>query len=111
MVKTKDDINTIAMEVILNAGNGGELIDKALEEISKFNFNRADDLIDEATKDIIKAHNAQTSIIQNQVSGNDVEYSLLFIHAQDTLMTIKSRLTMFKGLEPIIKNLYEGSKK
>lgn len=108
---SKKDINSVAMEVILEAGNGGDLINKALLEFSKFDFAKADDLLNEASQNIIKAHNAQTEMIQSQASGTNVEYSLLFIHAQDTLMTIKSKLDLVKGIEPTIRNLWERERK
>lgn len=111
MKKEEKDINTVSMEVILNASNGDKYVDKALNEISKFNFDNADTLLVMAKKSIIKAHNAQTAIIQCQASGQDVEYSLLFIHAQDTLMTTKSKLNIVEGLEPILRILWERGKR
>ena len=58
-----------------------------------------------------KAHNAQTSVIQSQVSGENVEYSLLFIHAQDTLMTITTELRMTKKMMPIFQILINKEEK
>ena len=48
---------------------------------------------------------AQTEVIQGQVSGEDVEYSLLFIHAQDTIMTINSELRIISKLLPLFENM------
>ena len=39
----------------------------------------------------------RTEVIQSQVGGENMEYSLLFIHAQDTLMTINTELRMAKS--------------
>ena len=75
----KRDINMVAMEVIMNAGDGRDKIDEA--------------------------HNAQTEVIQSQVSGESMEYSLLFVHAQDTVMTITTELRMTQKLLPIVKML------
>ena len=37
--------------------------------------------------------------------GEEVEYSLLFTHAQDTLMTISAELHMVKKMMPIVRAL------
>jgi len=101
------DINSIAMSVILNAGDGRVKIDQALEKMAIFEFDKAEVLLAEAEKYIVKAHNAQTEVIQSQVSGEDMEYSLLFIHSQDTVMTITTELRMAQKMLPIFKALRE----
>ena len=104
MIENKD-INSVAMSVILNAGNGRICVDNALERMSKLDFEEAEKLLNDAENEILKAHIAQTEMIQGQVAGANVEYSLLFIHAQDTVMTINTELRMAKNLMPIFKTL------
>lgn len=101
------DINSIAMEVIMDAGDGREKIDLALDEMAKGDFAQAEALLTEAEKYILSAHNAQTEVIQGQVSGENTEYSLLFVHAQDTIMTITTELRMAQKMMPIFKMLFE----
>ena len=99
----KRDINMVAMEVIMNAGDGRDKIDEALAAMGK--LDEVDKLLEEAEALIVKAHNAQTEVIQSQVSGESMEYSLLFVHAQDTVMTITTELRMTQKLLPIVKML------
>ena len=40
----------------------------------------------------------QTDAIQGETRGDEAEYSLLFAHAQDTLMTIYSEINIAKQL-------------
>ena len=47
---------------------------------------------------------------RGQVSGEETEYSLLFIHAQDTIMTINTELRMAQKMMPVFKALYEMNK-
>ena len=68
-------------------------------------LDEVDKLLEEAEALIVKAHNAQTEVIQSQVSGESMEYSLLFVHAQDTVMTITTELRMTQKLLPIVKML------
>lgn len=104
-MEEQKDINEVAMTVILNAGNGRAKIDEALECIASKQYEKAKALLEDAEKDVVKAHIAQTQMIQNQVSGNQVEYSLLFIHAQDTIMTINTELRLTTKFLKIIENL------
>ena len=98
----KRDINMVAMEVIMNAGDGRDKIDEALAAMAE---GKLDEVLEEAEALIVKAHNAQTEVIQSQVSGESMEYSLLFVHAQDTVMTITTELRMTQKLLPIVKML------
>lgn len=100
----------IAMDVIMNAGDGRVKVDAALAALANVDLTQAETLLLEAEELIVKAHNAQTEVIQDQVSGEDTEYSLLFIHAQDTLMTITTELRMTQKLLPIIKMLLHRQK-
>ena len=75
----KRDINMVAMEVIMNAGDGRDKIDEALAAMAEGKLDEVDKLLEEAEALIVKAHNAQTEVIQSQVSGESMEYSLLFV--------------------------------
>ena len=72
----KRDINMVAMEVIMNAGDGRDKIDEALAAMAEGKLDEVDKLLEEAEALIVKAHNAQTEVIQSQVSGESMEYSL-----------------------------------
>ena len=98
------------MEVIMNAGDGRDKVDEALAAMAEGRLEQADALLREAEQLIAKAHNAQTEVVQSQVSGEDTEYSLLFVHAQDTVMTITTELRMAQKLLPIVKMLLDKQK-
>lgn len=99
------DINQVAMEVILNAGDGRADIELALTSCAAFDFDGAETHLKDAEAKILRAHNAQTETIQAQAAGEDVEYSLLFTHAQDTLMTISAELHLAQRLLPVFRAL------
>lgn len=99
----QNELLTVAMQIILNAGNARNYAGDALEAAKKFNFTEADTLLEKAEESITLAHKAQTDVIQKEASGYGYEPSLLFAHAQDTLMTIKSELILSKQLIDILK--------
>lgn len=93
-----------AMQIILHAGNARLQCKKALECISNNDFENAKVLMKEAQNDITKAHQLQTDAIQDETRGEKKEYSLLFAHAQDTLMTIYSELNIAKQMIAIFES-------
>lgn len=103
MDNQQNELVTVAMQIILHAGDARILAKQALTDAKKFDFVQAEQKIKEADDAIVQAHKSQTDIIQDEMSGEHYEYSLLFAHAQDTLMTIMSELNMTKEMIDILK--------
>lgn len=91
------------MEIILNAGDARELISKALDAVGDFDYDLADKNMKEAKAKLVVAHRLQTAKIQEEAEGKKVEYSVLFTHAQDTLMTINSEYHLVDHLIKVFK--------
>lgn len=87
-----------AMEMIMNAGDARLYVKHALDAVEVFDFPEAKAQMALAKENWVKAHHAQTDIIQNEAAGNAYEYSILFTHAQDTLMTINSEMILAEQL-------------
>lgn len=101
-----DQLIEIAMEIILLAGDSRTMIQKALIEIQKRDFINAINFLDEAEKLINQAHIKQTDIIQKTVRGESINFNLIFIHAQDTLMTINSEYIIANQLVTLFESFY-----
>ncbi len=95
----------VSMNIILNAGDARNAAFKAIECAKKKDFDEAEKQIAAAEDAIREAHQAQTEVIQNEMSGENYELCILFIHAQDTLMTIKSELSMAKEIIDLYKTV------
>lgn len=87
-----------AMQIILHAGDARVNNDLALKALAEFNIVKAKEEHSKAQENITKAHRIQTDAIQDETRGISSEYSLLFAHAQDTLMTINSEILVTKRL-------------
>ena len=74
-----------------------------LEAIESYDFALAEVEIKQANEEIVQAHRIQTDAITAETSGEDGEYSVLFAHAQDTLMTIYSEINIAKRMLAIFK--------
>lgn len=107
-----EEVVKASMDIILAAGDARVACKQALNAIEEADFMVAAEHIKEAQTLITKAHRIQTDAIQGETRGEKQDYSLLFAHAQDTLMTIyseiniaKQMLKIFKAYDARIKNL------
>ncbi len=81
------DMELIVFEIISNGGNAKALVYEAIEASENGNFKEARDLLNEADTFLNKAHQVQTDLIQKEAAGERNEVTVLFVHAQDHLMT------------------------
>lgn len=93
-----------SMQIILHAGDARVACKQCLDAIACFDFVQAEEKLKEAQSKITEAHKVQTDAIQDETRGEKSEYSLLFAHAQDTLMTIYSEINIAKQLISIFKS-------
>lgn len=101
----EDELNLVAMNIIIHAGDARNKANEAMNLAKKFEFNNAYKSMEDAEKLINKAHVSQTEVIQEFAGGKEFPANFLFIHAQDTLMTIKSELHMFIELINVLEKL------
>jgi PTS system cellobiose-specific IIA component len=106
-VVTSDEMNSIALKIIMQAGDARLSVSEALKASAEGNFAEVDKKLDEAKRQLAAAHSMQTEIVQSEGEGNKHEHTLLFIHAQDTLMTIYSEMNMVRQLKAIFQR-YEN---
>ena len=95
-----------AMSIILHAGDARVSCKEALDAIAEADLTLAEEKLKDAQRKITEAHKVQTDAIQGETRGEETQYSLLFAHAQDTLMTIYSEINIAKQLLKIF-NAYE----
>ncbi len=101
----RDELNFAAMQIILHAGDAKMKIESALDEVNNLRFEKAFSLLDDAEKDILEAHQSQTKIIQDEAGGKEYPNSLLFNHAQDTMMIAMNDLAMAKKMIRIFESV------
>lgn len=105
----ENELIPIAMQIIIHAGDARNLLVDAMKMAKIFDFSAAEKKLFEAEK-IVLAHKAQTEVIQKEANGHYYEIFLLFVHAQDTLMTINSEVKMTKEMIDILRIVERGQK-
>lgn len=81
------DIEIVAMELVGNAGESKSLAFEALKEAKSGNYDTAHEMLRDAKKRMLRAHEIQTELICKEADGESIELGLLMVHAQDHLMT------------------------
>ena len=99
------NIITHAMSIIMDAGDARMDCVRALEALKQWNFTDAENFLKTAKEKIVSAHVKQTQVIQLESSGEIPDYSILFTHAQDTLMTVDSEIELVEHLMELYKNI------
>lgn len=89
-----DKLNEVAMQVILHAGDARAYCSAAMEALYMDDLETFRKKMELTRQEITIAHNLQTETIQNTIECDEQPVTLLFIHAQDTLMTIHSEISM-----------------
>lgn len=99
---------TVIFEIILHAGNARAEAYQALTAAKAGDFAAAAGYLGRAEEEIGVAHRAQAGVIQREAAGERQEVSVLFVHAQDHLMTAmaeKNLIAHMVEMERTIRDL------
>lgn len=75
-----------AMSLIAGAGDSKSYSLEAIAHAREFNFKAAHECLEMAKSSMAEAHDIQTEIIREEMSGRSSEVSLIMVHAQDHMM-------------------------
>jgi PTS system cellobiose-specific IIA component len=104
-------METVIFEIILHAGNARAEAYSALGAAKTGDFPKAADHLRMAEEEVGIAHRSQTDIIQREAEGEKAEMSLLFVHAQDHLMTAIAEISLIENMVDMQKTIHELSSK
>lgn len=102
-----DKMEQIIFEIISFGGNAKGLSYEAIAASEKGDFEKATELLKEADENLVQAHQIQTNLIQAEARGEKHEVSVLFVHAQDHLMTAMEVRTLADNFIKLNKRLYQ----
>ena len=89
-----------AMKIILHAGDAREKTMDALKALDTFDIENAKELLKQANE-----------ALQAESRGEELEYSILFSHAQDTCMCASSELNVAMHLVDLFEVIDKRFKK
>ena len=101
--KVMEELEMAIMNIIINAGDCKNHCYMALGMVNEGKYDEAEEEIKLANDALAKAHDSQTAMIQKEASGDKIELSLLFVHAQDHLMTAISEKNLIEQIMELRK--------
>lgn len=88
----------IVMDIIISAGEAKGYAYEALSKAKEGKFDEVDALFEKAEEALGRAHDVQTSLLTREANGDKINVSILFVHAQDHLMTCMSEKNLIKEI-------------
>ncbi len=106
----KYDFPSVSMKIIMSSGNARTIVNEALEALLTYDLVTAKRRLEEAKDCVKEAHRAQTKVMQtlamDEFNGEEKTIlPMLFVHAQDTIMTIMSEVNIFEQMLKIYEKL------
>lgn len=107
---SENNIEQIVFEIISFGGNAKGLAYEAIAAAEAGDFEKAKTLLMESDENLVKAHQIQTNIIQAEAGGKHYTVSVLFVHAQDHLMSALEVRTLADNFIAILARLHKLEK-
>lgn len=104
------EMETAIMNIIINAGDCKNHAYMALNKVNEGKYDEADEEMILANEALSKAHNGQTTFLNKEANGEKIDMSVLFVHAQDHLMTAiteKNLIEQIVELRKVVNTLSE----
>ena len=99
----RDEVQLLGFEIVAYAGDARSKLLEALNAAKDSEFDKAEQLVEEANECIANAHKAQTNLLAQEAKGEDIAYSITMIHGQDHLMTTLLLKDLMKHLIELYK--------
>lgn len=84
---TKKELQMIGFEIVAYSGDARSELLKLLREVREGNLVNLDSVLQDVDHNLNLAHQAQTKILQQEATGENLDLGFIFIHGQDHLMT------------------------
>lgn len=82
-----EELQKAAFEMIAIIGEAKSLFYEAINHARNNQIKNAKECIEKGNKVLNKAHQHHFKFIQKEASGESLSYSILFMHAEDQLLT------------------------
>lgn len=81
-----EGLELICFQIISNAGDAKSSLFEAIELAKASQYEEAYKKAEDADKKLLKAHEVHMDLIQKDMGGEKVEFSLILMHAEDQMM-------------------------
>ena len=99
----KERLQMISFQLISYAGDAFSYFFQAVEKAREGQFDESNELLAKGEMQMIEAHKSQTELLTAEASGENMDFSVILVHAQDHLMTTM----MYERVAKEFINLYK----
>ena len=103
---TKNELQGIAFQLISDAGEAFSYFYDSVEQAKVGDFEKAKELIALGEQSLNNAHKAQTDLLVAEANEEEMDFSVVLVHAQDHLMTT----IMYERIAKQLISILEGAK-
>ncbi len=104
MAETKNiDWEKISFKIITKAGSAKSSAMEALQAIKEKDLKTCDEKIKQANKEIAEASHVHMDVITKEAQGQQLEFKVLFLHAEDQLLTTQTLILLVEEMIEIYK--------
>lgn len=100
-----EELQRIAFEIIASVGEAKTLYTEAVKLAKEGNITEARETIGRGNKVFAKAHEHHFSCIQREAEGEELPFSILFLHAEDQLLSTEIMRDMAVQLSDVYEEL------
>ncbi|CAM4016116.1 PTS lactose/cellobiose transporter subunit IIA [Listeria booriae] len=83
-----ESMELASFQIISTVGGARSKITEALQCARQRNFTEAYQKIDEANEFLKEGHKNHVDLIQKEADGQEIPFSMLFMHAEDQFMSV-----------------------
>ena len=103
----KDQLQQKAFKIIAEAGSAKSLAILALQAAKQKQMKEVEQKLAEARKYFNAAHHYHHDLIQKEAQGIDVQLSLIFMHAEDQLMSTETIIILVEEMIEMYQLIHE----
>ena len=100
-----NEMEQVLFHLILHAGSSRSFAKEAGQYAEEGDWEAAEKALEEANEEQNKAHKVNTTIITKAARGEDIEFSVLLVHALDLLMLAWSEIDYTEQYMQVLKRM------
>ncbi|WP_132995547.1 PTS lactose/cellobiose transporter subunit IIA [Sporanaerobacter acetigenes] len=98
-----EKLERAAFTIISNVGTAKSLTMEALYNAKKGKFDLAEEKLNEAKQYFLEGHKGHAALIQKEGSGEQLDFSIILMHAEDQLATTETTFELVKEMIEMYK--------
>ncbi|AGR40898.1 PTS lactose/cellobiose transporter subunit IIA [Spiroplasma taiwanense] len=103
----KINLEEVSMFIISSAGIAKSNAILAIKAAKKLEFEKAEELLKIAEQEMINAHHAHFEVVSREATGKQLDFKLLFVHAEDQFLTTQAMIDLSKEMIEMYKIVHK----